>query len=312
MAFGMMQRAATILGGGLWRTAWLLLSLTALFWAGNAVVGRAVTADFPPVALAFWRWVLASALVAPFAWRRLKEDLPALVRAWPLVLLLSLLGIAAFNTLLYTALHSTTVINAVLLQSVMPPLILLASFIIFRERAGAGQLIGLLVALVGVAAIVSEGAPGRLLHLHLNPGDLMMLAAVIGYAVYSALLRKRPPVHPSSFLLASFMVGAAMLAPLYLLELLSGRSANLGGNSLAALLYVAVFPSILAYLFFNRGVELMGANRAGLFIHLIPVFGAVLAMVFLGEALRPYHAVGAALIGLGIVLSTRRPSAKAG
>ncbi|MFN3653404.1 MAG: DMT family transporter [Armatimonadota bacterium] len=295
----------------LWRAPALLLALATLFWSGNFVVGRAVQAAVPPVALAFWRWTGALLLVLVFAWPHLRQDLPALRRSWPLMLVLSGLGVAAFNTLVYLGLHSTTVTNGVLLQSTMPLLILLGSYLIFRERVRPVQLAAVAISLAGVVAIVAKGSLEVLREFAFNPGDALIFLAVCGYAVYSVLLRKRPEVRPLSFIAATFALGAAMLLPLYLWEHFRVEPLRPGGEALAAIGYVAVFPSLLSYLCFNRAVELIGANRTGQYLHLMPVFGSLLAWLFLGERLHGYHLAGIALIGAGIVLASRaRPGSK--
>lgn len=290
----------------LWNSGWLLLALAMLFWAGNSVVGRAVNADIPPIGLAFWRWAAAAVLIAPLAWPHVRRDWDQLKRHRILLAFMALLGLAGFNALLYTALHTTTAINTVLLQSATPPLIFLCSFALYRERPNLWQVAGLVVALAGVAVIVSLGDPLALLSLQLNVGDGLMLLAVAGYALYSALLRNKPQVHPLSFLAATCALSVLVLAPAYVAEHLGGHEMPFDGMTLAALAYVAIFPSILAYLFFNRGVELLGANRAGQFMNLMPGFGALLAVVFLHEHLQAYHGVGLLLIAGGIVLSSRR------
>lgn len=285
---------------------YLLLILATLFWSGNFVLGRAVRAEVPPVGLAFWRWTVGSVLIIGFAWPHLKRDWPLIRRHWKMVLLLAILGVTMFNTLVYTALQFTTAINALLMQSTMPVLIVLMSYLLFRETVLPLQIVGIMLSLVGVLAIVGQGDVGVLLGLSLNRGDLLVFIAVAGYAAYSALLRRRPPLHPLSLIAATFIAGAAVLLPFYLWEHASGRTVSLDGVTLLTVGYVAVFPSILAYLCFNRGVELAGANRAGLFIHLMPVFGSIMAMLFLGERFQWFHGFGILLILLGILLATRR------
>lgn len=290
----------------LWRSPYVLLVLTALFWSGNFVIGRAVHGAVPPVALAFWRWTGGFALVIAFAAPHLRRDLPELLRHWRLVLLLSALGVATFNTLVYIGLQSTTAINALLMQSAMPLVILLCSFLLFRERAGTMQLIAVLVSLVGVLVIACRGSPLAIAETAVDIGDLWVFCAVVSYAVYSVLLRRRPTVHPLSFVAATFALGAVMLLPFHVWETLAGAPMRWTDVAIAAVVYVALFPSLLAYLCFNRGVELIGANRAGQFVHLMPAFGTVLAIVFLGEDVHLYHAIGIALIGLGIGLAVTR------
>lgn len=288
---------------------YLLLTLTSLFWAGNAVVGRAIVGDIPPVALAEIRWCLAFALLLPFVWRRLRADLPLIRRHIGILALLSLTSIGLFNVLLYWSLQYTTAINATLMQSSGPLLIGLWSLILFREPLTRGQIGGILLSLAGVAAIVSGGDPARLAHLSLNVGDVAIVVAVAIYALYSTLLRKRPDISQLSFAAITIGLGALLLAPLAIAERLAGAEmAPLTAGSAAALVYVVLFPSILAVLFFNRGVQLIGANRAGPFFHLIPLFGATLAILFLGERPQLFHAIGAILIVGGVVLASRRPA----
>lgn len=293
-------------GRRLFDQAWLLMMLPPLFWASNAVLGRAVAGQVPPVGLAFWRWTLGALLVLPFAWRHLRVDAPVLKRQWKVVLLLTVLGIGVFNTFLYIGLNTTTALNAVMMQSSMPVLIVLMSLALFGDRVSALQAVGIAVSLAGATTLIARGDPAVLLGLQLNAGDLWIFAAVLCYAAYTALLRRRPAVHGLSFIVATFAAGALMLLPFYLWETVGGRPMPLTPTALGAVVYVALFPSILAYLCFNRSVALVGANTAGLAIHLIPVFGSLLAILFLGEQPHLYHGIGIALIAVGIVLATRR------
>lgn len=285
--------------------AYLLLCLAVLFWSGNFVIGRAVAETVPPVALAFSRWLVAGLILLPFAWPHLRRDGPALRRRWQAVLALAALGIAAFNTLVYVGLHSTTAINGLMVQSTMPVLIVLTSFLIYRERVTLVQAVGITVSLAGAVTIVARGDPGVLATLTVTPGDLWILAAVTAYAVYSVLLRERPAVHPLSLLAVLFLLGALMLAPFLAAEVWAGHVMRVDAATLAAIGYVALFPSIASFFCFNRGVELIGANRAGVFIHLMPVFGSLLAITLLGERFQVFHAAGMALILGGIVLTER-------
>jgi drug/metabolite transporter (DMT)-like permease len=284
---------------------YLLLVLATLFWSGNFVLGRAVRADVPPIGLAFWRWCGGSILVLNFAWPYLKRDWGLIWQHWRIILLLSILGVATFNTLIYTGLQFTTAINALLMQSAMPVLIVLMSYFFFRETVRVIQGVGILLSLMGVLTIVGQGRLEVLTSLSLNLGDLLVFIAVALYAAYSALLRRRPPVHPLSFIATTFIAGTVILLPFYLWENGAGRVMSIDGVTLLTVGYVAIFPSILAYLFYNRGVELAGANRAGLFVHLMPVFGSIMAISFLGERFGWFHGVGILLILGGILLATR-------
>ncbi len=289
----------------LWRTAWLLMLAPPLFWSGNFITGRAVRDAVPPVALAFWRWAGALVIALPLAWPHLRRDLPALRQHWVVTLVLAATGVAAFNTMVYTGLRTTTALNAVLLQSATPLFILLWAAVLFAVRPALHEAAGIAVSMAGVAVIAGEGSAARLLSLTLNPGDLWVLGAVASYAFYTALLRRRPPVHPLSFLVASFALGTLVLVPFYLWEMAAGRYIVPGLPAFAAMAYVAVFPSFLAYLAYNRGVELIGPTRAGQYIHLMQVFGTLLAVGLLGERFRLFHAAGIALIGAGLALAQR-------
>ncbi|WP_029009121.1 DMT family transporter [Azospirillum halopraeferens] len=291
---------------GLFAQPWLLLMLPPLFWSGNFVLGRAVADAVPPVALAFWRWALGALIVLPFAWPHLRRDLEVLLAHRWIVLVLSALGIACFNTFVYIGLADTTALNAVMMQSAMPVLIVAMSFMLFREPVAPLQGLGIAVSLAGALTLIARGDPATLAGLRFNTGDLWIIAAVLAYAAYTALLRRRPAVHGLSLLAATFTLGAAMLLPVYLAESLGGRPLAVNAVSLGSIAYVAVFPSILAYLCFNRAVAVIGANRTGLSIHLMPVFGSLLAIGWLGERPHWFHGVGIALIAAGIALATRR------
>ena len=284
---------------------YLLLTMAVLFWAGNFILGRAFHNDIPPIALAFWRWLGASVLVTWPALPHLRRDRRALAGAWPAVLLLAVLGIASFNTLAYSGLQYTQAINAFLIQSLMPVMIVILSFLIFRERVTALQSAGIVVSLSGAVMIIARGDMGVLLSLAVNRGDFLVMAAIACYAGYSVMLRKRPHVHPFALLCTIFWIGTIVLLPLYLWESMTVAVMQVKLTSLLVIGYVMVFPSIVSYLCYNRGVELVGANRAGLFIHLMPVFGSIMAVLFLGEAFRWYHGFGVCLIGTGIFLATR-------
>lgn len=297
-------------GGWLADQAWLLLMLPPLFWSGNFILGRAVAGEVPPIALAFWRWTLGALIALPFAWRHLSRDWPLYRAHWPLILLLSALGIAVFNTFVYIGLNSTTALNGVMMQSAMPVLIVLMSFFLFRDTISPLQGLGILVSLTGATTLIARGDASVLTGLSFNGGDLWVFGAVLSYAAYTALLRRRPAVHGLSMVVVTFALGALMLLPLYVWESAAGRPLHVNATSLGAIAYVAVFPSILAYLCYNRAAALLGPNRTGLSIHLMPVFGSILAILFLGEQPHLYHAVGIALIACGILLATRKAGAR--
>ncbi len=284
------------------RWAYLLLFLPPLFWAGNSVLARGVAELIPPVAMSFWRWSLALALLAPFTWKQVYRDRQAIQRHWKIITLIGLLGISSFNTLLYTAAQTTTAINIALTQSVMPAVIVLLSFLFYREKVGRLQIFAVILCIIGAGYIVTRGDWQRLQQLQFVSGDLLMLLAVCLYALYSVLLHKRPKIHPLSFLSTTFLVGVVSLLPLYLWELSRTGPLQLNGPVVLSLLYVGIFPSILAYLCWNRGIEQLGANKAGLYINLIPLFASLMAILFLGERFQDYHLVGILIIFSGLAL----------
>ncbi len=281
---------------------YLLLILPPLFWAGNSVLARGVAELIPPVAMSFWRWVIASAILLPFTWKQVLRDWPKIKEAWKIIFFLGLFGIASFNTLLYTAAHSTTALNIALTQSVMPVVIVVISFVLFRDRISLFQLFAITLCTFGAGYIVIHGEWQRLVQLEFVLGDLLMLLAVCLYALYSVLLRKRPDIHPMSFLTTTFAVGVVLLLPLYLWEAQQMPPLQLTRPVVFSLLYVAFCPSILAYLFWNKGIHEVGANRAGLYINLIPLFASLLAILFLGERFQDYHLIGIILIASGLLL----------
>ena len=285
---------------------YLLLTLTALFWAGNAVMARALHNLLPPATMAFWRWVLALLLLFPFVMRPMYEQRALLRADWARLALLGVLGVGCYNTFLYAALQTTTATNGVLISSITPLLIVLIGRALFGVRMTHRQKVGILLSLAGVVGIVSRGDISVLAQLDFNHGDLLLVGAAFTWALYTVLLRWRPAgIGTLAFLGATVVGGIVLLMlPLYLVELASGRVAVWNAATSAGMVYFAVFPSILAYLFWNRGVKQVGANRAGLFLYLIPVFGIVLAITFLGERLHLFHLVGAALIFTGIYIST--------
>jgi drug/metabolite transporter (DMT)-like permease len=225
------------------------------------------------------------------------------------MLLLSATGIATYNTMSYIGLTSTTALNVLLLQSAGPLIIIVWAFALFGDRPTLRQSTGVLLSLAGVAVIAAHGSLETLLHLTLNRGDVWILVAMVIYGVYAAMFRRRPAAHPMSFLVATMGIGSMMILPFYVWEFMQGGHIEGSATAWLGLAYIAVFPSFIAYLFFNRGIELIGAARAGQSWHLMPVFGSILAVLFLGETFYAYHAIGIALIAAGIVLASLRPAA---
>jgi len=286
---------------------YLLVSLAPLFWSGNFVLGRALHETIPPIALSFWRWAIALLILLPFVFRTLRAQADTIWRHWLILSLLGVLGVTNFNTFVYLGLQTTTATNAVLLVSTTPVMIVALSFLLLGQTVQALQKIGILLSLVGVAVIVSAGDLASLAAVALYPGDLWVLAAVASWALYSVCLRWRPQgLDPLVLLAATIVTGLAPLLPLYLWDLGQGSGFTLDAVSIGAIGYVALFPSVLAYIVWNRGVEALGANRTGQFLHLMPVFGTLLSIALLGEQLQGFHLAGIGLIALGIGLAGRR------
>lgn len=293
--------ARTSLRQRLWGLAYVLLALVAVFWSGNSIVARAVRDDVPPFTLAFIRWAGALALLLPFAWSGLRRDAPLLARHWPIILALGLIGVAAFNGFLYSGLHYTTATKSLLIQSATPALVLLFQAAVFQRLPTLVQLVAVFLSMTGVAIVVTNGHPALLGRLDVGKGDALVLAGVCLWALYSVLLVFRPPVHPLSFLALTFMVGAAAMAPLALEEQAQGLHVTWNIGTAGALLYVATLPSLVAYMLYNRAIELVGPARSGQFLNLMPIIGAGLAALALGERLAFHHLIGMVVILAGII-----------
>ena len=293
-------------GNWLANQPYLLLSITALCWAGNAIVGRLAAGHIPPVTLSFLRWSFAFLIVLPFAWNHLVRDWPVIRAKLGVMVVISLTGISAFNTLQYWALEHTQALNTLLLQSAGPLVVAMWSLILLGVRLTLAQAIGVLLSLTGVLVILLHGDLTTLSNIQFNEGDLIFLAAMVVFGLYSVLTLKRPEIHGLSFVAFTFGCGAACLIPLLIWELFTRPVMALDARNIASLFYVAVFPSTLAYLCFNRGVLLIGANRAAPFFHVVPVFGSLMAIVFLGERPQLFHIIGFALVLTGVFVASRK------
>ncbi len=292
--------------GWLGQQPYLLLSLTSLFWAGNIIVGRHLAGVVPPFTLSFVRWGGATLLILPLAWRHLAADWPAIRKQLGLMVFLSLTGIGIYNTLAYYGLQYTQALNGLLLQSAGPLFVAVWSLILLGVRLSWMQAGGIAISLVGVLTILTQGHLEALAAIQFNRGDIYFTAALAIFGIYSALSVKRPPIHNLSFLAFTVGVGALSLIPLVIWDALYGPPVVMTTSSLLSLAYVAIFPSTLGYLCYNRGVQLIGANRAAPFFHLIPVFGAAMAIAFLGERPELFHLVGFALVLSGVFIAARK------
>ena len=287
-------------------TAYTLLVLTALFWAGNWVIARGIQGQMSPVAMAFWRWLAALLILLPFVAQPIVREWASVRRSWKILTLLGVTGVAAFNTLTYTGPAYTTATNGVLLNSVIPILVIAINVTFLRQPLNARQALGVVTSLAGALAIVARGDPETLLHLRVNPGDLWILAAMAAWAIYTVCLRWRPrDLSSNAFTGALIAIGVAVLLPVFAWDYEAGHRTQWSAVTLTAVAYFAVFPSVLAYFFWNAAVARVGAERASTFLHLMPLFGAVLSAIFLGESLLWYHYLGALLIFSGIFIASR-------
>ena len=255
------------------------------------------------------RWFGVFLILLPFAWPHLKRDWPALRGSLPLMLFLSLVGFAFNNAISYWAMQYTQALNALLIQSAGPLFVALWSLVLFGVRLTGAQLAGIAISLAGVLIIILHGDLAALATISFNRGDVMFASSLVAFGLYSAFIPRRPKIHQLSFLSFTTCCGASMLLPAAIWEGFSGAVLHFDGLTLATLGYILIFPSTLAYLFFNRGVALIGPNRAAPFFHLVPVFGSAMAILLLGETLQPFHLIGYALVLAGVVIASRRGSA---
>jgi len=289
-------------------SAFLLLAAASLFWSGNWIAGRALREAFDPVTLNFWRWAVATLVLAPFALPGLRGKWGEVRRRAGILLALAFTGVALFQCLVYLGLRSTPAVNAVLLNSSFPMFMLLCSWVMERERASRRQVLGMLISLAGILIIICRGDPAALLHLQLNAGDAWILLAMPVWGVYSVLLKRRPAeLDGLQLLFVISLAGTLMLVPGALIAGWVSTSVRMPTAPEAlGVLYMAVFASVLAYVCWNRGVAVVGANAAGFTVHLLPAFGTVLAVLFLGESFAGFHAAGIATILAGVLLATWR------
>jgi len=289
---------------------YLLLALAALFWSGNHIVGRAIHGEVPPIGISTVRWALPAVALWFIARQQIKQDWPAIRAHWVVMLWLGLTGGALFTALQYVGLQYTSALNVSVLNSLVPVLIIGAGGLMFRDRVSALQLAGIATSSIGVLIIIARGQFETLRALEFNWGDLIILFNMAVFAIYAASQRLAPKIHWLSFMFCFALISALGTLPFWLWEWAAGYSFKPTLLTAAAILYVSIFPSVLAFAAWNRGVQLIGANRSGPFVHLVPIYTAVTATLFLGEHLAVFHVVGFVLILAGVWLaSTHKPAA---
>ena len=287
--------------------AYLGLVLTPLFWAGNAVVAKGVVGEIPPMSMSFWRWIIALAILLPFGLPGVIRQRLVIRQHWKSMLALATFSVGAFNSLLYLATLTTSATNIALINATIPIMVALLAWLILGDRTRPIQAIGIALAIAGIATVVAKGDLSTLTQLKAQAGDLIMVLAVSSWGLFSVLLRRQAvPLPALTFLTVQIAFGAAVIFPFYLADLLfiSGGF-DLNRSTALPMMYVAIFPGILAYACWNHGVHRIGPSKAAIFMYLTPVFASVLAGIFLGERLGSFHIMGGLLILAGLVLATR-------
>ena len=284
---------------------YVLLIFAVLFWSGNFIVGRGIHNEIPPITLAFWRWAVALLIILPFSLGHIVHQRDIIRRNWKILTVLAILSVTNFSMFIYMALKSSTVTNTVLINSMIPIFIVMVSWMGFKERITLRQSIGITISLAGLMFIIANGNLSTLISVRFNKGDMWTVSAGISWALYSVLLRKCPvELNSIGFLATLIIIGTLFISPFYIWEMSTGKTMNFSQASIGSIVYVALFASILAYIFWNKAIQIIGANKTGIFIHLMPVFSIILAIIFLDEKLRGYHIKGTILIFSGILLTT--------
>ncbi|HWK21662.1 MAG TPA: DMT family transporter [Ureibacillus sp.] len=287
---------------------YLLLVIATVLWGGNFVIGRAVTGEIPPFTLAFLRWCLAFIVFLPIAFKQVRVDWPKFITHWKIILVLSITGVFAFNTLVYIGVYYTTSINASLMNSTTPIFIYILSFFFLKERLSRNQLIGTVISLIGVVFILSGGTLESIQQFSFNKGDLIVLLAVFCWSIYSLLIKQYSQVLPgTSTFLVTMALGAIMLLPFSIFELITSDTSIIWSpKTIGAIIYVGTFASIIAFLCWNKGVIQIGANKASIYLNFIPLFATIFATIFIGEKLLLAQVIGGLAVIGGVILTNRK------
>ncbi len=285
----------------------ILLIIASLCWGGNIVLGRAIAADVPPLGLSFWRWMAVAIILIIFNARQLPNELSLVRKQWRLIALLSLTGMTIFHSTQYVALNTTTAVNVALIVAVSPLLVPLLARVILKTPVSGREVAGILLSFLGLIFVVTKGQPSALAALTFTSGDLLMLIGACSWTVYTVLLKRKPAQLTSLTLLTwASTLAAICLLPLYLWESnFGGRIVELNSTTLISIAYTVVFASLAGFFFFNSGVATLGPAKSAAYVHLIPIFATLLAVIFLGEQLHFYHLLGMLAIGAGIAITTK-------
>jgi drug/metabolite transporter (DMT)-like permease len=294
---------------------YLLLTLSALIWSGNFVISRAMSTTIPPAGFVFWRWLVAAIILAPIALPRLRREWPIVRANWQLICICGFFAVTLFNFLIYTAMHTTTAINAALVNSAIPVFIIMFARVFYGQRVTIRQHTGIALSMAGVATIILQGDLARIWTLTFNRGDLLVLLAAVAWALYSVALRRYPQgLNSFVFLFSITICGLVFMIPFYAVEIASGKVVTANLPTILSIAYVGIFASVVAFMMWNSGLRKVGPHLGGQFVHLMPAFSTILAVIFLGERLRAFHLAGIALIFVGILCATlerKRPPVSA-
>jgi len=288
--------------------AYLLLLLTTLFWSGNFIVGKAAsTYEIPPFSLNFYRWFFAGLILLPFTINELKNKKDYIFKNIGFFIILGITSITIFNSIVYYSLYYTQVISGVLMISTIPVWIIFISSFLNIEKTNVFQIIGVALSLTGVLFIITKADTEIIKNLDFNKGDLTMVIAMFSWALYSSLLKKKKyEISQIALLEVVIITGLIFLIPIYFIEMSMGNLIKLEKPFYLTLTYVVLFPGLASFFFWIKGISLIGANRAGVFLHLMPIFGAIMAMIIFDEKFMFYHLLGAVFILCGIILSNRK------
>ena len=290
------------------KTAYIFLILATLFWSGNFIVGKAASLfEIPPFTLNFYRWTFAWLILAPFTLKEIFKKKSYILNNIKLILILGITSITVFNSIVYYSLNFTQVISGVLMISTIPVMIIFFCWVFKIEKTNFYQILGVLFSLMGVVVIVTNADVNKLLNLNFNKGDLWMVVAMLSWAMYSALLRKKKfKLSQISLLQTIISAGLILLLPAYLIEMALGYRVNIHLPFILTLTYVVLFPGLASFFFWIKGISIIGSNRSGIFLHLMPIFSTIMAMLIFKEKFMIFHLIGAILIITGIILSSKR------
>jgi len=289
------------------KTAYIFLILATLFWSGNFIVGKAASLfEIPPFTLNFYRWTFAWLILAPFTLKEIIKKKSYILNNIKLILILGITSITVFNSIVYYSLNFTQVISGVLMISTIPVMIIFFCWVFKIEKTNFYQILGVLFSLMGVVVIVTNADVNKLLNLNFNKGDLWMVIAMLSWAMYSALLRKKKfKLSQISLLQTIISAGLILLLPAYLIEMALGYRANIHLPFILTLTYVVLFPGLASFFFWIKGISIIGSNRSGIFLHLMPIFSTIMAILIFKEKFMNFHLIGAILIIIGIILSSK-------